>query len=151
MAAWGHKDSYSLGRSIFTIIGPADREYGELNNYSISIRLTFGSTSFLMCGDTEAEGEDDMLKSGMTLPADVLKISHHGSATGTGEDFLKAVSPSYAVISCGQNNPYHHPARSTLGLLEQLKIPCYVTMNSGTITISSDGQNINIKTEKEPN
>ena len=112
--------TYTLGNASFTIVAPV-KDYGnDLNNWSVGIRLTYGSNSFLMCGDAESQAESDMLERGMPLKADVLKAGHHGSSTSTSSGFLKAVSPSYVVIQCGKDNSYGHPHKETM---EKLKRP----------------------------
>ena len=58
------------------------------------------------------QAEDDMIDTGEDLSADVYKASHHGSKTGSSDDFLDKVSPAYAVISCGEGNKYGHPFRT---------------------------------------
>ena len=65
--------------------------------------------SFLFTGDAESESEEDMLASGQNLEAQVLKVAHHGSSSSTTEEFLEAVNPEYAIISCGEENKYGHP------------------------------------------
>ena len=95
----------TLGSASFTIVAPV-KDYGnDLNNWSVGIRLTYGSNSFLMCGDAESQAESDMLERGMPLKADVLKAGHHGSSTSTSSVFLKAVSPSYVVILVYSTTP----------------------------------------------
>lgn len=54
--------TYTLGNASFTIVAPV-KDYGnDLNNWSVGIRLTYGSNSFLMCGDAESQAESDMLE-----------------------------------------------------------------------------------------
>lgn len=54
--------TYTLGSASFTIVAPV-KDYGnDLNNWSVGIRLTYGSNSFLMCGDAESQAESDMLE-----------------------------------------------------------------------------------------
>ncbi len=119
------------------------KDYGnDLNNWSVGIRLTYGSNSFLMCGDAESQAESDMLERGMPLKADVLKAGHHGSSTSTSSGFLKAVSPSYVVIQCGKDNSYGHPHKETMEKLEKAGCRVLRTDESGTITASSDGTHI---------
>ena len=114
----------------------------DLNNWSVGIRLTYGSNSFLMCGDAESQAESDMLERGMPLKADVLKAGHHGSSTSTSSVFLKAVSPSYVVIQCGKDNSYGHPHKETMEKLEKAGCQVLRTDEYGTITASSDGTQI---------
>jgi len=137
-------ESYSLGDASFQIISP-NRDYGDnLNNWSIGIRLVYGKTSFVLCGDAEKEAEQDMLLSGLPLKADVLKVSHHGSSTSSSPEFIKAVSPRYAVISCGKNNDYGHPHKETMDLLNKQGIKVLRTDQLGTIVIESDGTGLRI-------
>jgi len=72
----------------------------------------------------------------------VLKIGHHGSDSSTTESFLKAISPSLAIISAGKDNPYGHPHKNTLKLLSKYKIKYLRTDIDGTIKIVSDGNRI---------
>lgn len=134
--------TYTLGSASFTIVAPV-KDYGnDLNNWSVGIRLTYGSNSFLMCGDAESQAESDMQERGMPLKADVLKAGHHGSSTSTSSGFLKAVSPSYVVIQCGKDNSYGHPHKETMEKLEKAGCQVLRTDEYGTITASSDGTQI---------
>ena len=47
---------------------------------------------------------------------DVLKVAHHGSAYQDPE-LIRRVAPRLALISCGADNPYGHPAPSTVAAL----------------------------------
>lgn len=142
-------ESYRLGDASFQIISP-NRDYGDnLNNWSIGMRLVYGKTSFVLCGDAEKEAEQDMLLSGFPLKADVLKVSHHGSSTSSTPEFMKAVSPRYAVISCGKNNDYGHPHKETMDLLKKLGIKALRTDQIGTIVIESDGTGLRIQGQDE--
>jgi competence protein ComEC len=135
-------DTYRLGPASFTILAPCSSDYNDVNNYSVCIRLTYGSTSFLFTGDAEALSEREMLESGETLSADVLKLGHHGSAYSCCEDFLNAVHPTYGVISVGKDNEYGHPSASTLQSMLDRDIKVYRTDEQGTITFTSDGNEI---------
>jgi competence protein ComEC len=79
----------------------------------------------------------------------VLKVGHHGSYTSSSEDFLSAVSPSAAVISCGVDNSYGHPHQQTMDRLTALSLDIYRTDTMGTITAQSDGTNITFTTQQE--
>jgi len=137
---WGA--SYQLGDASFQIICPVGEGYGDTNSYSIGIRLTYQDTSFVLCGDATVESEVEMLHTGEELSADVLKVSHHGSSTSTSEEFLQAVNPTYAVISCGKDNSYGHPHHEVMELLEEYQIQIYRTDEQGSIVAVSDGKEI---------
>lgn len=128
-----------------TIYSPVSTSYDNLNNYSPVIKLTYFNNSFLFTGDAAFESEKEILQKNSDINADVIKIGHHGSATSTAADFLKAVNPKIAVISVGKNNDYGHPASEILSLLKRNKIKIYRTDLDGTIVMSSDGTKISIK------
>lgn len=134
--------TYSLGDASFTVIAPV-KEYGEeTNNWSIGILLQYGENRFLFTGDAAKQAEDDMLEQGEDISADVYKASHHGSKTGSSEDFLDRVNPTYAVISCGEGNKYGHPSAQTLNNFRSRGIKTFRTDNQGTIVAYSDGKDI---------
>ncbi len=98
---------------------PSGPEAGSDNNESCLVALLqIKGTRVLLTGDMTASAEEDMLRRYPGLGVDILKVAHHGSAFSTGEAFLKSVAPSYAVISCGRNNSYGHPAPRVIDLLE---------------------------------
>jgi beta-lactamase superfamily II metal-dependent hydrolase len=128
-------------------LAPVEEKYDDLNNYSIVAKLTFGQRTFLFTGDAEKESEQQMLKKySDNLRCDVLKVGHHGSSSSTSANFLKAVSPKYAVISCGKDNDYGHPHKEVLSRLSTAKVEVYRTDEQGTILASSNGTDLTFKT-----
>lgn len=137
---------YALGGAEFTILAP-NKDYGdELNNYSVGVRLVYRNNSFVFTGDAEAEAEKDIMATGLELKADVLKLGHHGSSTSTSSQFLKTVSPKYAVITCGKDNDYGHPHKETMEKVKNIDV--YRTDEQGNIIAISDGNNITWNTKK---
>lgn len=136
-------EEFVFANSTFKVMAPNSEEYDEANNYSIVIKLTYKNKSFLFMGDAETLSENEILTKNYDLKSDVIKIGHHGSSTSTSDKFLKKVNPSYAVISVGKNNTYNHPKKSVMDRLKKYSIPVYRTDESGTITLTSDGENIN--------
>ncbi len=134
--------TYSFGQSQFEILGPYSNFYEAYNNYSVVLKATCGSTSFLFTGDAEKLVESEMISNGANLKADVLKVGHHGSSTSSSRAFIKAVDPDTAVISCGKDNDYGHPHQETLNELENRNITIFRTDELSTIIASSDTQNI---------
>ena len=140
-------DVYTSGGFAFTILAPDESVADDSNNSSIVLRLDYGSTSFMFTGDAEAESEACILAefSPSELDCDFLKLGHHGSTTSTTEEFLDAVSPEYAAISCGEGNSYGHPHREILELLESRGITGDKLLRTdldGTCVIYSDGERI---------
>jgi beta-lactamase superfamily II metal-dependent hydrolase len=140
-------ESFKLGEYVnCDILAPIGDSYDNLNNYSVVIKMTYGSNSFLFTGDAEKEVESEILASGADVSADVLKCGHHGSSTSTSQAYLKAVSPSIAVISCGKDNDYGHPHKETLASLSSAGVTVLRTDEMGTITLVSDGTTITSST-----
>jgi competence protein ComEC len=125
-------------------IAPRTDHYEDLNNYSAVLKIDYGAKSFLLMGDAEKESEEQILSSGLNIKADVLKLGHHGSASSSGEDFIEAVAPSWAVIMCAPNNDYGHPHRETLQVLGKYGAELLRTDEDGTLIITSDGQKIEV-------
>lgn len=142
-------DTVELGSSEVVFYVP-DVNDGDLNNTSIMCRITYGDTSFLFTGDAEAEAEKSVMESGAELDADVLKVGHHGSSSSTSDQFLDAVDPEYAVISCGKDNSYGHPHDETLKRLHNKDVMIYRTDMNGHIVAESDGNEIVFASEKSP-
>lgn len=139
-------ETYDLNEAQARILAPIGDSYSNLNNYSVVVKLINGENSFLFTGDAEGLSEDEMVnRDYKSLNSDVLKLGHHGSSTSTTEDFFKAVSPDYAVISVGYKNTYNHPNREIINLLEDNEVDYYRTDLDGTIVIKSNGENISIK------
>ena len=135
-------EEYTLGTARFIILAPNSSTYQSLNDYSIAIKLTYGNNSFMFTGDAETLSEKEILALGYDLSADVLKLGHHGSTTSSSQKFLNAVSPKYAVISCGKNNTYKHPTKTTMDKMKKMNIEVYRTDEQGTIELVSNGATI---------
>lgn len=132
---------YPLGTATLTILAPND-EYDNPNDSSIALMVQNGSNKFLFSGDAGEDAEADILSNKMDVSADVYKAGHHGSKFSTSQDFFNAVSPTYAVISCGEGNAYGHPHAETLNTFRMNGVDVYRTDEDGTIIATSDGEDI---------
>jgi beta-lactamase superfamily II metal-dependent hydrolase len=131
-------ESYEYGDIKIEILGPVG-EYDNLNDYSVVSRIVYGKTSLVLTGDAEKPAEKDILNKDLICSADILKVGHHGSRTSTSDEWLYAVSPQFAVFSCGMNNDYGHPHKETIKRLEKNGIDYYRTDLLGTVSFESDG------------
>ena len=141
--------TFTLGALTNTVMGPTE-DFKDANEMSVVIKSVFGETSFLFTGDAEHKSEEAMLekyKKG-ELDCDILKVGHHGSSTSTTDEFLGAVSPEIALISCGDGNKYGHPNTETIDKLDGAKIKYYRTDLDGSIVITTDGVTYSVTTEK---
>lgn len=138
--------SINVGDFQITVLGYFD-EFEDENDRSIFMMAKIDDIKFLFTGDATETAEEILLKEGLNLKCDVLKVGHHGSSNSTSEDFLRACSPNYAAISSGMGNMYSHPHESTLANLEKNNIKIYRTDLCGDITFDVTDRKINISTE----
>ncbi len=151
---------------VLTVLFPDhDVSKESSNDGSIVARLTYGETEIMLTGDAPIAVENRLLNSlnssstapELGLASDILKVGHHGSKTSTGESFVKAIEPKFAVISSGKSNKYGHPNEETLATLEaaaQLGTSTSTTSTSsiqilrtdqlGTIVMKSDGKEFRV-------
>ena len=117
------------------------------NNNSVVLKLTYRNVSFIISGDVEAPAEQRLVElgAGGQLRADVLVVAHHGSKTSSSAAWLDAVQPSAALIGVGLNNQYGHPHNEVLQRLRFRGIDVYRTDLDGTIEVTSDGNNYQVR------
>ena len=88
----------------------------ELNDNSVVLAAQTVLGRVLLTGDVELDAQKELLRGGVDLHADVLKVPHHGSRFSAPE-FLDAIRPRVALVSVGRGNTYGHP---NAGVLEHL-------------------------------
>ena len=116
------------------------------NEFSNLIRVSYGEASFLFTGDLIAEQEQQVLANGTNVASTVLKVGHHGSRTSSSQEFLTAVNPGWAVISCGYNNSFGHPHKEILHRLTSCtKAEILRTDQQGAIVFRTDGKSIKVE------
>lgn len=135
-------DVYSFEEMTLTVIYAGADDFAEENEQSLVIQAMYGDSSVLLTGDIGEETEEYLLSNDYEFQGDVLKVAHHGSKYSSTYDFLKAVDPIYAVISCGEGNVYGHPGDETVNRLN--RFTPYIlrtdTMSSIVIFCSADGK-----------
>ena len=123
---------------------------GETNEESITFRVKGLGHSAILTGDLTVAGERKILKSGMFLKSDVLKLGHHGSKTSSSRNFLTAVGPKLALVSSGRKNRFHHPHKQVVERLDSLGIPYLNTATRGTITVQFTPDTMLVETMLPP-
>ncbi len=152
------KIAAKVGKSIPTdelylsmiFLAPNSSKYEGLNNYSAVLKLAYKDISFLFTGDAEKLSEKEMLDNNRNINATVLKVGHHGSKTSSSPDFLEAVKPTYAVISCGQDNEYGYPHSESIENLNKAGTNILRTDVLGTLVIETDGEKLGINKVLSP-
>lgn len=139
--------NFKVGEFEITVLGYLNDKKNE-NNRSLFTMAEIDGVKFLFTGDAEAKAEKYILEQKLRLDCDVLKVSHHGSNTGSSNEFLAAATPEYAVISVGEGNMYNHPHSVILERLKQVNAKIYRTDLQGDIVFNVDDGKIEITTEK---
>lgn len=116
------------------------------NDESVVLRLSLGRRTFLLTGDVEAGAERALVAAGDSLRCDALKVAHHGSLTSSTQGFVSATRPALAVVSVGADSPYGHPHPRVLARWHEAGARVLTTGRSGTVTISTDGEDLRVET-----
>ncbi|MBR0261252.1 MAG: ComEC/Rec2 family competence protein [Selenomonadaceae bacterium] len=118
---------------------------GKDNEISNVYRIRYGGITFLITGDLVKEVEAEILREGVDVQSTVLKVGHHGSATSSSEEFLRAVKPKCSVICVGYENNFGHPRPEVLERLENLPTKIFRTDRDGLIKFKTDGKNLRVE------
>lgn len=133
------------GELHITCVQPGKEEIMLTGNAgSMVLEIKFKEFEMLCTGDVEAEGEELLLKRIRGKDYDVLKVAHHGSKNSTLEVFLEEVDAKMALISAGIDNNYGHPHWETLERLKEAGCKIYKTMESGAITLETNGKAVTV-------
>jgi competence protein ComEC len=136
-------DEFDYGGAHFHVLAPGRDQITGLmrpNDDCLVFTATFGGTSALLEGDAERPAERRVV--GEHPEAMLLKVAHHGSASGTSADLLSTVHPRYAVISVGARNVYGHPRREVLERLQHAGVKTYSTDEEGAVSFFLDGKTV---------
>lgn len=141
-------DRLKIGAFDAKVLGPVEA-YEVMNDQSLVYRFEYGKVSFMFTADQQEGAETGVLEklSAKDLDVTVLKVGHHGSEGSTTDEFLAALSPQYAVISCGENT-YGHPHKEVLDRLQNHNIQYWRTDQSGTIVMKTDGTGLTVESER---
>lgn len=134
---------------VFTAFQAGQWDAEDKNNHCLVLYLDFGGGVLFMGDQEKEEGLAQILPSDIAL----LKVAHHGSKRGTSDALLSRVRPEQAIISCGRNNRYGHPAPSTLKRLQQHGVFLHRTDQEGALCYRENpfpwGKRLIVQTEKQ--
>lgn len=138
---------YRLGRLVLRVMWPDGPGLPgqQGNERAIVILATYGSVDALLTADAESA-----ITGRLSLPpVEILKVAHHGSADDGLPALLERLRPRVAVISVGIGNDYGHPTPSTLSALSEVpSLRVFRTDRDGTVTVESDGGQIEVRTTR---
>ncbi|ELP84962.1 hypothetical protein EIN_309750 [Entamoeba invadens IP1] len=111
------------------------------NDYSIGIRVKYGDFVYVTSGDldggyaysygTTINNIETEIKN-IVGSVDVYRANHHGSKHSSSWDYLNVLNPVVSIISCGEGNPYYHPAPTTAYRLHSVSETVYATEKCNT-------------------
>ena len=113
----------------------------SINNSSVALDIRTPDFSLFASGDLEPCPQSQIEEG----QADILKVSHHGSAF---QDFslLARVRPTISIISVGAGNSYGHPSPRTVGALARLRSRIYRTDLVGAIAVRAHNHQFTVRT-----
>ncbi|HXV76669.1 MAG TPA: DNA internalization-related competence protein ComEC/Rec2 [Candidatus Polarisedimenticolaceae bacterium] len=127
------------------VLAPPRVAWGtSVNDRSVVIRIGSPGHRLLVPGDLERAGEHALVHSAVSLTAEALVLSHHGSRTGSTRALLDRVAPRAALISCGHDNRFGHPHAETIERVRVAPVTLWRTDLDGAIQLreSSGGWSI---------
>ena len=143
-------DRYEYEDLAVTVLAPfrnlAGMRLDNANLGSIVLKLSYGNFAALLTGDAEETVQAALLDRHGDLTATVLKVPHQGSRDADLPAFVSAVRPQLAILSVGPNNRYGHPHAEVLQRYRSLNIPLLRTDRDGTVTLTTDGVLLWIRT-----
>ena len=115
------------------------------NDDSIVLDLRWRDVSVLLTGDIGRAVERVLLSSIPPAPLRVVKIPHHGSLTSSSPEFVRALSPTVAVVTAGRANHFGHPGPEVLDRYRQAGAEVFRTDRDGEVTVETDGRSISVR------
>jgi competence protein ComEC len=142
-------DRMSFGSVQLTVHHPPPPDWERQrvrNDDSEVIEIRYGGVSVVFTGDIGREVEQAIVPSFDRAPIRILKVPHHGSATSSSLEFLRALHPDIAVISDGRGNPFGHPAPPVLDRYRSIGAAMYRTDLDGAVIVETDGTTVRLRT-----
>ncbi len=142
-------DTMNFGGVTIEVLYPNADESAEVvsdNNHSLVLRVNYGARKILLTGDIEKETESELLSAPKFLQSDAVKVAHHGSKTSSTHDFINSTKAKVAIISVGRESQFGHPKPEIVGRWKNAGARVLTTGENGTISLSTDGQDLQLKT-----
>jgi competence protein ComEC len=116
------------------------------NDDSVVLDVRIGDVSFVLPGDAGTPVEAAIERLVAPARVRIVKLGHHGSATATSAQFLAALRPRAAIVSCGRQNRFGHPAPGVMRRLMAADVRPFRTDQDGAITFRTDGRTVHVQT-----
>lgn len=114
-----------------TLLNPGHHLQNE-NEESIVLQLQIGKNKILYQADAGVPFEQ--IVQHKIDPVTLLKVAHHGSHSGSSEEYIRKIHPEYSIISAGKHNHYGHPHPDVINHLKAVQSTIIQTSSYGDIT-----------------
>jgi competence protein ComEC len=138
-------DTLVFGPVVAQVVWPPTSQGQSSNNESLVLRFQFNARTLLFTGDIEKESEQAILRSGVEVKSDVVKVPHHGSRTSSTESFVRNTAPKLAIISVGRASMFGHPHHEVVNRWRAAGAEVLTTGECGLIRVSTDGHELTVK------
>jgi len=142
-------DVLEMGGAKVEVLSPGKDDTPDTvsdNNHSVVLRIIYGKIKILLTGDIEKEAEREILGAPESVRSDVVKVAHHGSRTSSTQEFVIATGAKLAVISVGRTSRFGHPHEEVVERWKTAGAKVLTTGERGTISVSTDGKDLQLKT-----
>ena len=123
-------------------------ESARRNNQSCVLRVAAGGTAMLLTGDIERAAEEELRERIVASRTDVVLVPHHGSRTSSGDEFIAALAPRWAVVPVGYRNRFGHPAREVLERYARAGVRVLRTDRDGAVHVLLKPGSIRVEAER---
>lgn len=128
-------------------IGPMTKTFARDPRCSLALEVIYDRVSFLSVGDSRARHQQALFKAASPPPdGHILQISGQGTADAVEPSLLRKLKTRVVVIPTPKSGP--RPDPKLLRTLARAGVKVYRTDQRGTVTVTTDGRNIDVKTER---
>ncbi len=119
----------------FSILHPGSAARLQGNAASCVVLVEAGDYKALLSGDIESETEAQLVRQRVLMRVDLVTVPHHGSRTSSIAPFVRALTPSLAVVSAGYGNRWGLPKPDVVARWRSTGAEVLNTATSGAILV----------------
>ncbi|MBN1829106.1 MAG: DNA internalization-related competence protein ComEC/Rec2 [Deltaproteobacteria bacterium] len=117
------------------------QDQDNVNNTSLVFRFVYGNVAILLPADISTDVESRLAVHANSLKSAVLVMPHHGASTSSSPEFIDAVQPGIAIVSC-RDRRMEGSRNETINRYRARNIPVLRTDMHGAVTVETDGRGI---------
>ncbi len=122
------------------------------NAQSCVLKISGSHHTALLPGDLPAQQERGLVTQyGDVLNVDVVVVPHHGSASSSSPEFVRAVRPGHAVALVGYRNRFAHPDGQVESGWRRAGAAVWRSDSHGAVTVSSKQTELTVVGQRDLN